>query len=179
MDRRTAIRNCFILSVGTAILPSCMQDRSKSGLLLKNIKINSGQEQMIAALADAIIPSTDTPGAKDVGAHLFVLMMIDDCYKPEEQEAFVTGLNQFEDLTRTKFKKEFVELSSAERTALLTEMEARKEEKDIEAIKFYKAVRGLTIQSFTGSQYYLTKVRVYEMVPGRYHGCVPVKTIKA
>ena len=179
MNRRTAIKNCFILSVGSALLPACMQDRSKSGLLLKNISINGGQEKMVEALADAIIPTTDTPGAKDVGAHLFVLMMVDDCYKPEDQERFVTGLNQFEDLTRKKFGKGFSELAPAQRAELLTEMEARKEDRDIEAINFYKSVRGLTIQSFTGSQYYLTKVRVYEMVPGRYHGCVPVTSIKA
>ena len=37
----------------------------------------------------------------------------------------------------------------------------------------------MTLQAFTGSQYYLTKVRVYEMAPGRFHGCVPVKAAKA
>ena len=38
---------------------------------------------------------------------------------------------------------------------------------------FFKTVKGLTIQSYTASEFFMTKVQVYELVPGRYHGCVP------
>lgn len=179
MDRRTALKNCLIFTAGAALLPSCMQERSKSSLLLKHLKINAEQEQFMAELCETIIPKTDTPGAKDVGAHLFALMMVDDCSSPDEQEKFVSGLNQFEDLTKKKFNKRFVETTPAQRQELLKEMEVKKDLKDVDAVTFYHSTRGLTIQCFTGSQYYLTKVRVYEMVPGRFHGCVPVKSAKA
>lgn len=179
MNRREAIRACFIITAGATILPSCMQEKSKSGLLLKHLKVTGEQEQMMADLTDAIIPVTDTPGAKDVGAHLFVLMMVDDCSKPEDQEKFTAGLKAFEDDVQKQYKTSFSKLTPAQRNEWLATMEGKKEEKDNPAVNFYHSTRGLTIQCFTGSQYYLTKVQVYEMVPGRFHGCVPVKTAKA
>jgi hypothetical protein len=39
---------------------------------------------------------------------------------------------------------------------------------------FFNTTKGLTIQSYIASEYFLTKVQVYELIPGRYHGCVPV-----
>ena len=179
MNRRTALKNCFIFSAGVALIPACMQEKSKSSLLLKNLKISGEQEQLMADLSDTIIPATDTPGAKDVGAHLFALMMIDECYNPEEQKKFKSGLEQFENYTKKKFDKSFSSLTAQQRSELLTELEAKKDEKDNEVVAFYKVAKGMTLQAFTVSKYYLTKVRVYEMAPGRYHGCVPVKSAKA
>ena len=40
---------------------------------------------------------------------------------------------------------------------------------------FYSNVKRFTVQAYTTSQYFLTKVQVYELVPGRYHGCIPIK----
>lgn len=179
MNRRTALKNCFIFTAGAALIPACMQEKSKSSLLLKNLKISGQQEQLMADLSDTIIPTTDTPGAKDVGAHLFALMMIDECYQPEEQKKFMSGLEAFQQLTKKKFDTSFSKLTPQQRSELLTELEAKKDEKDNEAVAFYKVAKGMTLQAFTGSKYYLTKVRVYEMAPGRFHGCVPVKSAKA
>ncbi len=84
MTRREALRNCFIITVGTALLPSCMQ-KDKASVALKNLEVNTDQEKLIAELSETIIPKTDTPGAKDVYAHLFVLKMVDDCYEKKDQ----------------------------------------------------------------------------------------------
>lgn len=179
MNRRTALKNCLIFTAGAALIPACMQEKSKSSILLKNIKVSPRQEEMLAELTETIIPKTDTPGAKDQGAHLFALMMIDDCYKPEDQKKFMSGMEQFEDLSKKQYGKNFVDLSNDQRIGMLTNLEAKKDEKDNEVVSFYKTTKGLTLQAFTTSKYYLTKVRVYEMAPGRFHGCVPVKTAKA
>lgn len=39
---------------------------------------------------------------------------------------------------------------------------------------FFREAKGLVIQGYLGSQYFLTKIEVYELVPGRWHGCIPV-----
>ncbi|HEV2478171.1 MAG TPA: hypothetical protein VGS79_00845, partial [Puia sp.] len=57
---------------------------------------------------------------------------------------------------------------------LLTALETKKFP-DQDLIFFYTTTKKLTIQAYTSSQYYLTKIQVYELVPGRWHGCVPVK----
>ena len=84
----------------------------------------------MADLSDTILPTTDTPGAKDVGAHLFALMMIDECYQPEEQKKFMSGLEAFQQLTKKKFDTSFSKLTPQQRSELLTELEAKKDEKD-------------------------------------------------
>ncbi len=179
MNRRTVLKYCLVYTAGATFLPSCLQQKSKSGILLKNIKISGQQEEMIASLTESFIPTTNTPGAREVSAHLFALMMIDECYKPEEQETFLLGMKQFEELNHNKFNKTFSNLSTPQKQEILTDMEAMKKEKDNPLASFYSNLRNLTIQAFTGSKYYLTQVHVYEMVPGRFHGCVPLKTAKA
>ncbi len=47
---------------------------------------------MLAELAETILPKTDTPGAKDLAAHLFALKMVDDCYTKTNQEKYMKGM---------------------------------------------------------------------------------------
>ncbi|MBS1596963.1 MAG: gluconate 2-dehydrogenase subunit 3 family protein [Bacteroidetes bacterium] len=174
MNRRTVIKNFLVFSAGATLIPSCMHEETKSSILLKNIKINGDQEKMISELSEAIIPKTDTPGAKDLSSHLFVLMMVDDCATKEDQQKFMAGMNQFEALAKKDYGNSFATCTSSQKNELLKKIENKKEVSE-KISSFYATTKRLTIQSFTSSQYFLTKVQVYEMIPGRYHGCVPVK----
>ena len=177
MDRRSAVRNFIVFSAGVTLLPSCLQQDSKASLPLKNIRVNADQEKMMGELTETILPTNDTPGAKGISSHLFVLMMVDDCFKKEEQEKFIKGLQQFDELSNKKTGGSFVKATAAQRAALLKEIENKKDTpEDVSA--FYNATKRLTIQSFTGSKYFLTKVRPYEMAPGRFHGSFPVANSK-
>jgi hypothetical protein len=174
LNRRSVIKQFAFISAGVLLVPSCLQDKSKSGILLQNIKVDADQEKILAELAETIIPATDTPGAKDVSAHLFALMMVDDCYNKTDQEKFIKGLEQFASFAKTSEGKSFVDCSVSQREAILARVSARKS--DVDALSFfYSKIKQLTIQAYTSSQYFLTKVQVYEIIPGRYHGCVPVK----
>ncbi len=77
VTRRTLLKQAFFITVGASLLPSCMHDKSKASVILKNIPIDSDQEKMLASVSETILPTTDTPGAKEIGAHLFVLKMVD------------------------------------------------------------------------------------------------------
>jgi len=174
MNRRLTIKALFIISSGAVFLPSCLQDKEKSSLPLKNIKINDKEEELLSELSETIIPKTNTPGAKDVSAHLFALMMIDDCYPPDDQDKFVKGIKEFEEFTKKKSDKSFVKSTPAERAEILSSIESKKDTPGNVAF-FYNSMKRLTIQAFTSSEYYLTKVQVYKLVPGKFYGCVPVK----
>lgn len=175
MHRRTLIKQLVFATGAVLIIPSCVQDTGKASILLKQIKINGSQEKLIAELAETMIPATDTPGAKDVSAHLFALMMIDDCYTKEEQKKFLSGLEAFDKRADEQFGKSFTRCSLAERAQLLAALEAQKENKT-DIGYFYNTTKSLTIQAYTTSRFYLTKVQVYRLVPGRFHGCVPVQS---
>ncbi len=174
VNRRTALKQVLVVSAGLALLPSCLRKPSPASISLKNIAVDAEGESMLAALADTLIPTTTTPGAKDVKAHLFALTMVDDCFKKEDQQKFITGMKAFSDLCEKKNGHSFAKSSPAEREALLKELEAAGAGKDA-AAEFYHTAKRLTIYGYTNSEFYLTKVQVYELVPARFHGSVPVK----
>ena len=138
------------------------------------MKVDGDQEALLAELSETILPKTNTPGAKDLHAHLFTLVMIDDCMKKEDQQKFMRGLKDFEKDAKQKLNKAFAESSPAERLAFAAELDRTKKD-DSDLRYFYSNVKRFTVQAYTTSQYFLTKVQVYELVPGRYHGCVPLK----
>ena len=129
---------------------------------------------MLETIVDFLIPATNTPGAKEMEAHLFALTMIDDCYKKEDQEKFISGLNQFDAACTKLVGHSFAEASKEQKATFIKSLNQSKEN-PTEVDFFYSNLKRLTIQAYTSSQFFLTKVKVYEMVPGRFHGCVPVK----
>jgi Gluconate 2-dehydrogenase subunit 3 len=174
MKRRTVIRNFVFISAGVAVLPYCKEEAGKVSIELKKIKINADQEKLLAAITETIIPTTETPGAKEVSAHVFALTMVDDCADAEGQEKFLKGLQQFEEFTKKKFGKSFIKCSPSEKEQLLGDIQ-KKEGVSDELSAFLDAIKGLTLQSYMTSEYYMTNVQKFEMAPGRYRGCVPIK----
>ena len=175
MERRLVIKQILIMAGGLALLPSCLRDAGKSSVLLKNLDISLDQENLLAEIAETIIPKTSTPGAKELNIHLFVLKMLDDCYEPEEQERFVKGLEALKDKTQDLYGKSFMDLTVPERQELLVAIENDKEA-SAELASFYKIMKGKTIQGYLNSQYVMTNLIKWELVPGRYNGYYPVKT---
>jgi Gluconate 2-dehydrogenase subunit 3 len=174
LNRRSAIKQFLFVSAGMALIPSCLLDKSKPVVELRNFSISEAQESLLAELSETIIPKTTSPGAKDISAHRFALKMMDDCRSKEEQVKFLSGLAAFDMHTEKISGKPFVRQSAEERKSVLQEMEKNMESKD-DMVGFYKSMKRLTIQAYSSTEFFLTKVQVYELVPGRYHGCVPVK----
>lgn len=204
MNRRTVIKNLALIIGGTAILPSCLHHDGTAYVQLKHVNIDAGQQKLIADIAETIIPKTGTPGAKDLNLHLFVLKMLDDCYTKKDQQAFLAGLAQFNDSVNKQYGKSFSDLNPNERENTLMALEksikpakdpqkairpVKDSEKSIEAPKkkpdvppltlFYSAIKQQTIFGYANSQYFMTKMVVYELVPGRYNAHFPVKNLKA
>ncbi|MEO5683657.1 MAG: gluconate 2-dehydrogenase subunit 3 family protein [Chitinophagaceae bacterium] len=175
VTRRKAIQQFLFVSAGVAILPACLQDdKSKSAILLKNFQVSGQQEKMLEELTETIIPTTATPGAKAVSAHLFALKMLDDCYKKEDQQQFMKGLTAFDKTAQEKFDQPFLKCNKTQRDTLLAAIDGKKD-LPAELAFFYTTAKKLTIQAYTGSRFYLTSVQVYKMIPGKYRGCIPVK----
>ena len=97
--------------------------------------------------------------------------MVDDCSTKEEQDRFVNGMQAFSELTKKITGKSFLDANTTERRKTI-EAVVSINEKDSPIAAFYSEVKKRTIQAYTGSEYFLTQVQVYELIPGRYHGCV-------
>jgi hypothetical protein len=173
INRRTAIRQLTYLSAGIVLLPACSGKHSKPDLVLNNFTVDDAGQRTLDALTATLIPTTETPGARETGASLFVLKMLDDCSSKKDQDTFFKGLKQLDEVSRKTTGETFVRAGGAQREAVLTSV-GNKQLPGDELNFFYSTVRKLTILSYTSSPYFLTKVQVYELVPGRWHGDVPV-----
>jgi len=195
MDRRTVLKNLALVIGGAVLLPSCLHSDGTTYIKLKHINIDADQERLIGDMCETLIPKTNTPGANDLHLPAFVLKMIDDCYGKKDQEAFLTGLGKFTDMVKTKHNSSFSDLSIKDREAVLTGIEnsakpkdgakapARrpKPQKHLQAdpvMAFYWDIKQQTIFAYTTSQYFMTKLVFYDMVPGRYNVHYPVSKLK-
>jgi hypothetical protein len=171
MERRTALKG-ITLTLGSIIsLPTWASAWTPASLGTVSIK-SIGHELLLADLVETIIPTTNTLGAKGLNVHQFIQKMMADCYEKSAQENFNKQLKTLDPLSIQTFGKPFAEGDTAQRVSLLQSL-AKSDNKDVQ--DFYKTLRGLTLQGYTSSEYYMTRFTDYEMAPARFYGCVPVK----
>ena len=173
VNRRTAIRHFIFIAGGTVFLPACLQEDGKASVPLKNLKIKASDEKLLSEMVGTIIPATDTPGAKELNGHLFLLKMVDDCTDKEGQQGFVKGMDAFKDACKKRFNQSFIACTPAQREEILNAIEKKEYEGDVSG--FYKTVKSNTLDAYLNSQFVMTKLIPYELVPARWHGCVPAK----
>ncbi len=175
MNRRVMIKGLTLVSGSILFLPSCLhqEEKKKAAVQLNNLSLDSDQEQLLAEIAETIIPTTDSAGAKALGLPQFVWTMVDDCYAKDDQEAFLKGLDQVEEMADQKFGRSFIKCTTEQRHEVLFDLEANKGQS--EAQFFYTIAKGELIKGYLNSKLVMTQFRKYELVPGRYDGYFPVE----
>jgi hypothetical protein len=162
MNRRSIIKNLTASALGVSSMPAWAINWNKNSF----VSTQFADAQLVEKLVDAVIPQTDTPGAKAIGAHLFVNRMLKDCHTEATQAKFSAALNNLKSASEKTFNKPIESTNSAEILVLL------KNSQDFSSISLLKS---LTVQAYTNSEYYLTKHKNYQMAPGYFHGCVDIQ----
>ncbi|MEO6283193.1 MAG: gluconate 2-dehydrogenase subunit 3 family protein [Dyadobacter sp.] len=122
MNRRDAIQRVAFLIGGTFSAPTLLAmnhwelDPGKGRASFADFNVTDQQKQIIAEVAEMIIPKTATPGAKDTGVPAFIVMMLQDCYKTPEHTSFLEGVKNLE-------QKGFLTLDAPKRTEVLQQVE--------------------------------------------------------
>ena len=188
MNRREALKNT-LLGMGYAItvpsLISLFNSCSSNSITWKPLFLSGEQATVIAELAETILPKTQTPGAKDLNIDRFIDKMLHQVFSLEQQQLFVTGLNEFEKQSKELNGKTFVDSSPEQRAKLLTKLEQETEKtppsvwginlkKDAGPLPFYRQAKSLTLLGYFTSQEIGKKILVYDPVPGPFIGDVPV-----
>ena len=129
MDRREAlarlagaIGGTFAAPTLAAMLAAC--ERAGRGDATA-AALSAEQKEMVAAIADHIIPRTDTPGARDVAVQDFIADMMANYYAPEERQIFLTGLRELDEGARDANDASFLESTPEQQLALLTALDRR------------------------------------------------------
>ncbi|MGV3504102.1 MAG: gluconate 2-dehydrogenase subunit 3 family protein [Adhaeribacter sp.] len=176
MKRRTALRSLALLVGGTLALPAWASGWQASALApLPSALADAGQTALLGELVETMIPASDTPGARELGVHLYILTMLADCYDKTAQRRFTKGLQELDQLVKAGYGKAFADCSAAQRLEILQGREAAAKLLPPEQEPFFPFLKNMAIQGYLNSAYVLRDVYRYELVPARFHGCVPVK----
>ena len=130
--------------------------------------LNQEQFDTVAAIADRILPTTDTAGAIDVGVDRFIDLMLKECYAKKEQERFVAGIMEF--LGTFEEGISFHKLENEEKDRILTPVSESEEDADTNVM--FATVKDLTLLGYFTSEQGIKQNFNYQPVPGRYDGCV-------
>src|SRR6218665_1185341 len=123
--------------------------------------------------AEAIIPSTDTPGAKEAGIGKFIAHYAQGCYSDEQLAALKEGINRLNEEADKKYNHAFKDLTAAQRIELLTvlDKDAKQHNKENKTPHYFTLMKQLALFGFFTSKQGMTQALKYNPVPGGYWGC--------
>jgi gluconate 2-dehydrogenase gamma chain len=130
MDRREVVR----LLAGALVVPGLSgYDAEKLLTLGQRLNARAGEHPLnlfdphqratISAIAERIIPETDTPGAVAAGVPGFIELIVAENYQDEEQTGFLAGLTDVDVRSNSLFKRSFVDATSTEQDRILARLE--------------------------------------------------------
>ena len=203
MNRREAIQRVAMILGGSVVganlfLEGCTRSATSTVEgLFEDKMIN-----LIGDLADAILPPTSTPGAKEAGVGSFIPVYVRDCYTEKQQKAIVDGLATLDKSSKEVKGKDFASLTIDERTEVAEKLyteakdynserwerikdeveknktkqnELVKPDVEYEPEHWFHLFRQMTLTGYFNSKLGLTKALRYVKIPGRYDGEYPYK----
>jgi gluconate 2-dehydrogenase gamma chain len=174
MQRREVLRRVAWLVGGAvsapaalAILQGCSAKDAPTAAAWTPKFFQGSQKDVVTAIADIILPKTDTSGALDANVPAFIDSMLADVYDAAAKERFNKGFGEFD--------KGFLERDAAGRKqAVVDSLEAALVAEKPDGKPFILMTRELTLLGFYTSQMGITENMEYSQAPGKFHGCVPV-----
>jgi len=159
--------------------------------------LTPAQAKTLDAVAELIIPATDTPGAREAGVPRSVDAWLGDYSPPAQAAAIKAGLDRIDADARAAHGAAFAALTPAQQTPILARYDsaARPAAQPVgrgdtetglsnkaatpppSGPPFFPALKDLITAGYFTSQLGATKAVRYDPVPGAYHGCVPLKQI--
>lgn len=170
LDRRAMLRGSITLAGAVVVLPAMA---SLSGCASAPLTLEPHLD-LVSAIADAIIPATETPGAIDAGVPDYVAAVFESHLTADQQNEFIEGLVAIDDLAQATLGVPFASARAAQRASLLNTLTASKD--DAPARSAWQQLRDLVIFGFYTSEAATEELK-YEEIPGRYAGCVPLAEV--
>jgi len=113
--------------------------------------LTSAQRALVTALADTILPRTDTPSASEVGVTDWVDLIVGEYLSEEQRAPFVTGLDAIDAQVRTSRGRPFAELSTAEQGEVVAGLDAPADGQSVEA-RAYARLKRLVVHGYFTSE---------------------------
>jgi hypothetical protein len=137
--------------------------------------LTDAQMRTVRDIAERIIPATDTPGAAAARVDEFIDLMLAEWYDDDGRVRFLDGLLQLEGRSHARHGTAFAELTAAQQTALLEELDA-----EVEALRvvrtpidahFFQQMKWLTVHGYYTSEVGVMQELQWMPIPGGYDPC--------
>jgi gluconate 2-dehydrogenase gamma chain len=186
MNRREALKRVAWLMGGTISAPAILAVRDGYSATetadARFALLSPPQAGVVSAVAEIMIPRTDTPGAIDTGVPQFIDRVLKDVYTEVDRQRYVAGLATFDAAAQREYGGKFVALQGPQQVALVRKFHdtAIAEERTLHPRRgtlqrpFILMTKELTLLGFFTSKPGATQLLQYKAIPGAYHGCLPV-----
>jgi hypothetical protein len=186
INRREALSRVALIMGGTvlgaeAFLSGCKTDT-------KGVSFTKDDIAFLNEVAETIIPTTTSPGAKEAKVGEFMQIMVSDCYEEKDQAIFMEGIKKLDDASKKLNSKSFMESSPEQRNALLVALDKEAKEEAAKAADekktnptkefpkhYFTMMKQLTLSGYFTSEVGATKALRYVAVPGKFVGSYPYK----
>jgi len=172
MNRRDALKNMVLMMGGTmvganVILTGCAPEDRIEGL-----DFSASEIAYMDEIGEAIIPATDTPGAKAVGIGVFMKVMVQETYNQEQQETWIRGLNEIRDGFKDEVGTDFMNATVEQRTDYLNRLyQNARNVSNEDGPQYINMMKDLTVLGYFTSEVGATQQLRYVETPGSYDGC--------
>lgn len=172
-DRRTVVLGAAALfGAGLcAPLARALAAEARPGFDASHAAFSADQRAVVAAIAERIIPTTDTPGAIAASVPAFIELMMADWYETQDRAHFLDGIGRVDGHARVRFNAAFAALTLYEQDEILTAVMGGQ----VQHLPagFFEQCRQLVILGYYSSEIGCKQERVYLPVPGHYDGKYP------
>ncbi|RNC83917.1 MAG: gluconate 2-dehydrogenase subunit 3 family protein [Balneola sp.] len=176
ISRREALKRAAYLLGGAISAPTVLGVMSGcSPSRASATHFTEAEMKFLGDVAEIIIPTTDTPGAREVGVPKFMDDMIFTIWEEKDRKYFLDNLDSFTKKAERELGKPFVDATPEEQTAFITKEHDAVFGGDVDwdaPRPFIWQMKEMTLAGYFSSEVGMTQVLQYEMVPGYFNGCM-------
>ncbi|MGI8400615.1 MAG: gluconate 2-dehydrogenase subunit 3 family protein [Gemmatimonadaceae bacterium] len=123
--RVSAILGGVALVGGSALLTGCRAENAKqtADTTNANATFSTDDVAFLDEVADTILPTTSTPGAKAAKTGAFMALMVRDSYHPDDQKKFRAGMKAIDDASQRTYKVSFMKATPEQKLAVLEKLD--------------------------------------------------------
>ncbi|WP_235296512.1 gluconate 2-dehydrogenase subunit 3 family protein [Portibacter marinus] len=191
MKRRDAIKRTGLFMGAVVILPSfgsiLQSCQSEVRADWQPLFFRDEEARLISSLVDTLLPRTDTPGALDVNADIFIDKVVYGTNTEEGQQALRAEMATFNQECVRNYGAVFADLSNGDKVQAMMREETKAPKFNSavwgtavgkqEPVGFYRSMKSITLWAYLTSEKIGKEVLNYDPIPGEYVGCVPLSEV--
>jgi hypothetical protein len=161
----------MVATGGLVALPSWARNWTVGDVTKLPSSFSLTDQEILASVADAIIPPGNSIGALSVGVDKFLQKLIANCYEEDVQQNVNKQLSALDASARNAYGNSFTSCDQLQRQALLTKLATSEDKNERD---FFTLMKSETIRGFNTSREVMLQYLNYKILPGHYYGCVDV-----